>query len=123
METNLKGLKANSFIRTRDDETSTNEQKEEYRRQLEEQRRTALRALLEPSAIERLQRVALVKPEKAQLIEEHILKSAHMSGFSPANRISEDELINILSRMSNSSNSISKVTIHRREFFDDDEDF
>lgn len=53
METNLKGLKANSFIRTRDDETSTNEQKEEYRRQLEEQRRTALRALLEPSAIER----------------------------------------------------------------------
>ena len=47
-----------------------------------------------------MQRVALVKPEKAQLIEEHILKSAHMSGFSPANRISEDELINILSRVS-----------------------
>ncbi|KAL7068069.1 double-stranded DNA-binding domain-containing protein [Cryptosporidium serpentis] len=100
METNLKDLKANSFIRSRGDEISANEQKEERRRQLEEQRRTALRALLESSAIERLQRVALVKPEKAQLIEEHILRSAHISGFSPVNRMSEDELINILSRVS-----------------------
>ncbi|KAF7459329.1 DNA-binding protein [Cryptosporidium felis] len=97
---------------------------EEQKRVIEEQRRSAVRAILEPSSIERLNRIALVKPDKAFQIEEYILRTARVSGFSPYKKIKEEELISMISMMNEvTENSGSKIKIYRKGIFDDDDEF
>lgn len=43
---------------------------------MEEQRRSILDQILEPAAKDRLIRLALVKPEKARVMEDHLIKAA-----------------------------------------------
>ena len=43
---------------------------------MEEQRRSILDQILEPEAKDRLIRLALVKPEKARVMEDHLIKAA-----------------------------------------------
>ncbi|KAH7647375.1 putative double-stranded DNA-binding domain [Cryptosporidium bovis] len=86
-----------------------------------EQRRAVLRTILEPSAIERLNRIALVKPDRAIQVEDYILRTARSSGFSQQRKLQESELVNILSMINESSEQKSKITIYRRELFDEDD--
>ncbi|KAJ1610189.1 putative double-stranded DNA-binding domain-containing protein [Cryptosporidium canis] len=95
----------------------------EDQKRIEEQRRGALRAILENSAAERLSRIALVKPDKVVQIEDYILRTARSHGFSPYRKIQEDELISMISMMNDKlENTSSKIKICRRGIFDDDED-
>lgn len=43
---------------------------------MEEQRKSMLQAIMTPEAFDRLQRIALVKPDKARRIEEQLIHSA-----------------------------------------------
>ena len=87
-----------------------------------EQRRTALRAILEPAAVERLNRIALVKPDKVIQIEDYILRTARTYGFSQHRKLHEEELISMLSRINESCERDSKITIYRRGVFDEDDE-
>ncbi|KAK9826281.1 hypothetical protein WJX74_005659 [Apatococcus lobatus] len=58
------------------------QQKEEQRQSQEEQRRMMLAALLQPAARERLNRIALVKPDKARGIEDTLLRMAQRGQIS-----------------------------------------
>ncbi|KAH8738927.1 double-stranded DNA-binding domain [Cryptosporidium ryanae] len=87
-----------------------------------EQRRAVLRTILEPAAIERLNRIALVKPDRVIQIEDYILRTARSSGFSQNRKLQENELVNILSRINESNEKKSKITIYRRGLFEDDDE-
>lgn len=60
------------------------------RQAAEESRRAQLSALLTPAARERLARVALVKPDNARAVEEHLLRLA--AGRQLAAAVSEDDM-------------------------------
>ncbi|KAH8584138.1 programmed cell death 5 [Cryptosporidium sp. chipmunk genotype I] len=95
---------------------------EDQKKIIEEQRRGALRAILENSAIERLNRIALVKPDKVLQIEDYILRTARNHGYSPFRKMQENELVNMISMMNETTEkSSSKIKIYRRGIFDDDD--
>lgn len=95
----------------------------EDQKRIEEQRRSALRSILENNAIERLNRIALVKPDKVVQIEDYILRTARSHGFSPYRKMQEDELISMISMMNDKTESSnSKIKIYRRGIFDEDDD-
>lgn len=87
----------------------------------EDQRLSILEQILEPSAKDRIQRLALVKPEKARRIEDTLI-SATLSGQLKT-KVTEKQLIDMLDRIEEGESSVKKVTIQRRKFdLDDDDD-
>ncbi|OII72048.1 double-stranded DNA-binding related protein [Cryptosporidium ubiquitum] len=107
------------------DSKELNQKVESQKRIVEEQRRGALRAILENNAIERLNRIALVKPEKVVQIEDYILRTARNQGFSPYRKMQEKELVDMISIMNEiTEKNNSKIKIYRKGVFDDeDEEF
>ena len=66
-------------------------EQEEKRQAAEDRRQSMLVAIMQPDARERLQRIALVKPDKARGVEEMILQMAQRGQLGGA-KISEDQL-------------------------------
>jgi programmed cell death protein 5 len=107
------------------------QQQEQKRMEMEamnEQRRTIVRSVLEPEALERLNRIGLVKPEKQMRLEELIL--ANVQRGSIRQKIDEGTFVNLLQQIErnepNSSNpntaKVSVIQFKRRAFDDDDSD-
>ena len=78
-------------------------------------------------ARERLSRVAIVKPENARAVEEHIMRLARSGKLSA--KISEDDIIRILDEVSKAFSAApggapvaKKVVITRKRMDDDDDD-
>ncbi|MES1916099.1 MAG: hypothetical protein MHM6MM_007948 [Cercozoa sp. M6MM] len=96
---------------------------EEQARQQEEMRtrRTEmLRSILAPEAYARLQRVAIVKPEKARAVEEMLINMAQSGRLR--DRVSEAELVRFLSQ-GESKEQAPKITFARkRNNWDSDSD-
>lgn len=108
---------------------------------MEEQRRSILDQILEPAAKDRLVRLALVKKEKARMMEDHLLKAAtsgqlrskvqvlHVLKSSSHDtvqscQVSEEQLITMLEGAETSSGT-GKIKIQRRNYgldSDDDDD-
>jgi programmed cell death protein 5 len=88
----------------------------------EEQRQAMLTSILDPAARERVQRVALVNPEKARAIENSLIQAARQGRL--AGRVGEDQVISMLERMGGGDASKEKkVVIQRRKgAFDSDEE-
>eukprot|EP00761_Pharyngomonas_kirbyi_P011790 gb/GECH01011816.1/.p1 GENE.gb/GECH01011816.1/~~gb/GECH01011816.1/.p1 ORF type:complete len:143 (+),score=61.03 gb/GECH01011816.1/:1-429(+) len=90
---------------------------QQRKEQQEEQRKSILQQILTKEASTRLNRISIVKPEKARKIEDGIIQMA-MSGQS--GRVDENVLINLLNQTS--EKSTPKVTIKRRNVLDDSDD-
>ncbi|KAK9172960.1 Double-stranded DNA-binding domain protein [Cryptosporidium meleagridis] len=95
---------------------------DDQKRIMEDQKRGALRAILENSSIERLNRIALVKPDKVLQIEDYILRTARNHGYSPYRKIQESELVEMISMMNETTEkNSSRIKICRKGVFDDDD--
>lgn len=78
--------------------------------------------LLESEAKVRLQRLAIVKPEKARKVEDSIIGAA-VSG-NLRGKVTEPQLIELLENISagNELTKTAKVVIQRRKYFEDEEE-
>ena len=86
-----------------------------------EQRRTIVRSVLEPEALERLNRIGLVKPDKQQRLEELILANVQRGGIRQ--KIDEGTFVNLLQQIERSEAAETSKTIQfKRRAFDDDSD-
>ena len=107
---------------------SADSQQAEQRQQMEaamEQRKTMIRAVLEPEAQERLNRIGLLKPEKQRAFEDFVI--ANLQRGLIKQKIDETTLITMLEKigtaaMAGSSVTSSSVSFKRRAFDDDDVD-
>ncbi|KAL3161992.1 hypothetical protein ABBQ38_009068 [Trebouxia sp. C0009 RCD-2024] len=91
---------------------------QEQQQQAEDRRQTMLNQVLQPSARERLARIALVKPDKAKGVENMVLQMAQRGQLNE--KVSENRLIGLLEQVNEQSSTKTKVTIQRRRALDDD---
>ncbi|GFE52992.1 programmed cell death 5 [Babesia ovis] len=93
-------------------------QEEAKRESILEARRMTLRTVLTVEAQERLNRIAMVKPEKATQIENYLLQFTLKSGRR--NKIDDDELKHIIETLSTiGASKISNIKIQRKRWNDD----
>ena len=81
-------------------------------------------SLMEPKARERLARIALVKPEKAQALENMLLQAAQRGQLG--GKVTEDALIGMLEKINGGSGEGGgrggpKIEMRRRNVMDDDD--
>ncbi|EIW60806.1 DNA-binding TFAR19-related protein [Trametes versicolor FP-101664 SS1] len=100
---------------------------DQAKREAEEQmRRDLLATVLDPAARERLARIALVSPERAQQIEAILLRMVQAGQLR--GRVSEEQLIGLLDQIdgaqSKSAPKKGAIVFQRRKGgFDEDDDF
>jgi programmed cell death protein 5 len=94
-------------------------QAEEQQREQEERRQAMLAQIMSPEARARLARIALVKPDKARGVEDLVIRMAQMGQITE--KVSEDRLISLLEQINEQQQSRTRVTIQRRNVFDDDD--
>lgn len=80
-----------------------------------------LSQVLEPSARERLSRVRIVRPDRADAVENYIVKLVQMGQVS--RKLTEDDVVEILDGLSRDEKKQgqTKIVFNRRD--DDDDDF
>uniref|UniRef100_UPI0037E8C28A programmed cell death protein 5 n=1 Tax=Semicossyphus pulcher TaxID=241346 RepID=UPI0037E8C28A len=100
---------------------SNNQQGEEAKQRETEMRNSILAQVLDQSARARLSNLALVKPEKANAVENYLIQMARFGKLG--GKISETGLIEILEKVSQQTEKKTTVTFNRRRVLDsDDED-
>lgn len=87
---------------------------------MKEQRRVMLRQILSTGASEKLANIRLVKPDRAEQVENYVINAAR-GGRLPG-KVSEAQLQDLLREVSEQSQNRTKVTIMRRKSAFDDED-
>lgn len=93
-------------------------QEQEKLENIMEARRMTMRTLLTVEAQERLNRIAMVKPEKATQIENYLLQTVAASGRRT--KMSDDELRNLIENMSGgNTGAVSNIKIRRKRWNDD----
>ncbi|XP_065675187.1 programmed cell death protein 5-like [Hydra vulgaris] len=96
------------------------QQQEAMKRELE-MKNAMLTQLLDQGARARLNSIALVKPEKAKMVENMIIQMARTGQIS--GKLNEQSLVNILERINQQMTKESKVVINRRRYsIDSDND-
>ncbi|XP_008300020.1 programmed cell death protein 5 [Stegastes partitus] len=100
---------------------SNSQQGEEAKQRETEMRNSILAQVLDQSARARLSNLALVKPEKANAVENYLIQMARFGKLG--GKISESGLIEILEKVSQQTEKKTTVTFNRRRVMDsDDED-
>ncbi|XP_047437527.1 programmed cell death protein 5 [Mugil cephalus] len=100
---------------------SNNQQGEEAKQRESDMRNSILAQVLDQSARARLSNLALVKPEKANAVENYLIQMARFGKLG--GKISESGLIEILEKVSQQTEKKTTVTFNRRRVMDsDDED-
>ena len=90
-----------------------------------ERRGAALASLMDPKARERLSRIALVKPEKAQALENMLLQAAQRGQLG--GKVTEDALIKMLEQINGGGGEGGggrggpQIEMNRRNIMDDDD--
>ena len=100
------------------------EQQNAKAEQQAENRGMALASLMDPKARERLSRIAIVKPEKAQALENMILQAAQRGQLG--GKVTEDSLIKMLEQINGGDGGGGwrggpKIEMKRRNIMDDDD--
>eukprot|EP00920_Eleutheroschizon_duboscqi_P011842 GHVT01028292.1.p5 GENE.GHVT01028292.1~~GHVT01028292.1.p5 ORF type:complete len:124 (-),score=24.04 GHVT01028292.1:964-1335(-) len=96
------------------------EEAEQKQRQMEEQKRIILHSILTQDALERLNRLAIVKPQRARQAESFVLRHAQM-GRMGGGKITDEKLVELLEEsLKHSEPSGPTVRIQRRRDIDDD---
>ncbi|KAM7406196.1 hypothetical protein PAMP_000589 [Pampus punctatissimus] len=102
-------------------DSSNNQQGEEAKQRETEIRNSVLAQVLDQSARARLSNLALVKPEKANAVENYLIQMARFGKLG--GKISESGLIEILEKVSQQTEKKTTVKFNRRRVMDsDDED-
>ncbi|XP_023809272.1 programmed cell death protein 5 [Oryzias latipes] len=100
---------------------ASNNQQEETKQRETEMRNSILAQVLDQSARARLSNLALVKPDKANAVENYLIQMARFGKLG--GKISESGLIEILEKVSQQTEKKTTVTFNRRRVMDsDDED-
>ncbi|RVE74537.1 hypothetical protein OJAV_G00023570 [Oryzias javanicus] len=100
---------------------ASNNQQEEAKQRETEMRNSILAQVLDQSARARLSNLALVKPDKANAVENYLIQMARFGKLG--GKISESGLIEILEKVSQQTEKKTTVTFNRRRVMDsDDED-
>ncbi|KAM3626192.1 uncharacterized protein V6R79_024360 [Siganus canaliculatus] len=100
---------------------SNNQQAEEAKQRETDMRNSILAQVLDQSARARLSNLALVKPEKANAVENYLIQMARFGQLG--GKISESGLIEILEKVSQQTEKKTTVKFNRRRVMDsDDED-
>ena len=90
----------------------------------EEQRRAVVRSVLEPEALERLNRIGLVKPEKQEQLEEIIFVNVQKGAIR--NKIDEGTFVSLLQQIGEgpgvAAGAAAKGISFKRRAFEDDSD-
>lgn len=87
----------------------------------DEQKFTMLSQVLEPSARERLARVRMVRPERADQVEQYLIKMISMGSIT--RKIGERDIVEILESVSRGDQKQSKIVYERRGDDEDEDDF
>ncbi|XP_038557664.1 programmed cell death protein 5 [Micropterus salmoides] len=102
-------------------DSSNNQQGEEAKQRETDMRNSILAQVLDQSARARLSNLALVKPEKANAVENYLIQMARFGKLG--GKISETGLIEILEKVSQQTDKKTTVKFNRRKVMDsDDED-
>ncbi|XP_024151210.1 programmed cell death protein 5 [Oryzias melastigma] len=100
---------------------ASNNQQEEAKQRETDMRNSILAQVLDQSARARLSNLALVKPDKANAVENYLIQMARFGKLG--GKISESGLIEILEKVSQQTEKKTTVTFNRRRVMDsDDED-
>lgn len=87
----------------------------------DEQKFSVLSQVLEPSARERLARVRIVRPERAEQVEQYLVKMISMGSIT--RKLGENDIVELLDSLSRDEKKQSKIVFDRRHDDDDDDDF
>lgn len=80
-----------------------------------------LSQILEPSAQERLNRVALVRPERVQAVEQYLLQSVRSGAIR--NKLTEKDIVGILESVGrDEKKKETRIIFDRREYAEDERD-
>ncbi|XP_070761228.1 programmed cell death protein 5 [Enoplosus armatus] len=101
-------------------DSSNNQQGEEAKQRETDMRNSILAQVLDQSARARLSNLALVKPEKAQAVENYLIQMARFGKLG--GKISESGLIEILENVSQQTDKKTTVKFNRRKVMDSDDD-
>ncbi|XP_044065509.1 programmed cell death protein 5 [Siniperca chuatsi] len=102
-------------------DSSNNQQGEEAKQRETDMRNSILAQVLDQSARARLSNLALVKPEKANAVENYLIQMARFGKLG--GKISESGLIEILEKVSQQTDKKTTVKFNRQKVMDsDDED-
>ncbi|CAL8382283.1 unnamed protein product [Arctogadus glacialis] len=85
-----------------------------------EMRHSILAQVLDQAARGRLSNLAMVKPDKAQAVENYLIQMARYGKL--AGKITESGLIEILEKVSQQTDKTTKVTFNRRRVMDSDDE-
>ncbi|XP_051236512.1 programmed cell death protein 5 [Dicentrarchus labrax] len=107
-------------LRAKHGDASNNQQGEEAKQRETEMRNTILAQVLDQSARARLSNLALVKPEKANAVENYLIQMARFGKLG--GKISESGLIEILEKVSQQTDKKTTVTFNRRRVLDSDDE-
>ena len=116
-------------LNQRDQAQAIQEQRKQEQLAREEQRRSICRSVLEPEALERLNRIGLVKPEKQMRLEELIFANVQRGVIKQ--KIDEGTFVGLLKQIEGSSGPTTTVSGNvvsgggikfKRRAFDDDDD-
>ncbi|XP_005804999.1 programmed cell death protein 5 [Xiphophorus maculatus] len=108
-------------LQAKQGDASNNQHGEEAKQRETEMRNSILAQVLDQSARARLSNLALVKPEKANAVENYLIQMARFGKLG--GKISESGLIEILEKVSQQTEKKTTVTFNRRRVMDsDDED-
>ncbi|XP_029903919.1 programmed cell death protein 5 [Myripristis murdjan] len=99
---------------------ASNDQQQEAKQRETDMRNSILAQVLDQSARARLSNLALVKPEKANAVENYLIQMARFGKLG--GKISESGLIEILEKVSQQTEKKTTVTFNRRRVMDSDEE-
>jgi programmed cell death protein 5 len=101
--------------------TGAGVEEEQKRSQMEEMRQSMLTQILDNTARERLNRISIVKPDRARAIEDLIIRMARTGQLG--GKLNEKGIIDLLEQIrSSEEESQPKIIINRRRFDDSDDD-
>ncbi|SGZ53497.1 CIC11C00000004796 [Sungouiella intermedia] len=81
---------------------------------------TVLSQVLEPSARERLSRVRIVRPDRAEQVEQYLMKLIQMGSIT--RKLGENDIVEILESLSRDEKKQTKIVYERRGTEDDEDD-
>ncbi|XP_029354318.1 programmed cell death protein 5 [Echeneis naucrates] len=107
-------------LQAKQGDASNNQQGEEAKQREKDMRNSILAQVLDQSARARLSNLALVKPEKANAVENYLIQMARFGKLG--GKISESGLIEILEKVSQQTEKKTTVTFNRQRVMDSDDD-
>ncbi|KAK3085889.1 hypothetical protein FSP39_010079 [Pinctada imbricata] len=97
------------------------EEKEEKAKQIKEMKNSILSQVLDQQARARLNTIAVAKPEKAQMVENMLCQMAQTGQIQ--NKIGEQQLKELLERVSEQTQKKTTVKFKRRGLDDSDDEY